>query len=304
MKLRTIGKSNIQVPQLTLGTMSFNRDKKSVINMLSQALDQGIIHIDTADLYDFGHNETLIGDFVKHHRDQIVLTTKVGNHFNPQTKKWFWDPSRKYITTAVKDSLQRLQTDYIDLYLLHGGTIEDPVDETIAAFEELKKTGTIRTYGISSIRPNVIKTYMKKSNIDAVMMQYNLLDRRPEELLDDLSEQQISVLARGPLAKGIISSKGESNITEKASDGYLEYNREALEQVVRKLQAFEEPLEKLAFQYVLHHPAVISAVFGASSEKQITNNSAYVHMDKMKDDVYQAIQKITKPLYYKQHRDL
>src|SRR5699024_6834286 len=196
MKLRTIGKSNIQVPQLTLGTMSFNRDKKSVINMLSQALDQGIIHIDTADLYDFGHNETLIGDFVKYHRDQIVLTTKVGNHFNPQTKKWFWDPSRKYITTAVKDSLQRLQTDYIDLYdfghnetligdfvkyhrdqivlttkvgnhfnpqtkkwfwdpsrkyittavkdslqrlqtdyidlyLLHGGTIEDPVDETI-----------------------------------------------------------------------------------------------------------------------------------------------------------------------------
>src|SRR5699024_2232100 len=191
----------------------------------------------------------------------------------------------------------------IDLYLLHGGTIEDPVDETIEAFEELKKVGTIRTYGISSIRPNVIKTYMKKSNIDAVMMQYNLLDRRPEELLDDLHEQQISVLARGPLAKGIISSKGESNISEKAPDGYLEYSKETLEQVVRKLKVFEEPLEKLAFQYVLHHPTVVSAVFGASSEKQIINNSDYIHMEKMEDDTFQAIQQITKPLQYKQHRD-
>ena len=303
MKLRRIGKSNIQVPQLTLGTMSFNCDKKSVIKMLSKALDQGLIHIDTADLYGFGHNEMLIGNFLKHHRDQIVLTTKVGNHFNSQTEEWFWDPSKKYITRAVKKSLERLQTDYIDLYLLHGGTIEDPIDETIDAFDELKKAGTIRTYGISSIRLNVIKTYMKKSNIDAVMMQYNLLDRRPEELLDDLYEHQISVLARSPLAKGIISSKGDININEKASDGYLEYSKETLEKIVRELHYIDEPLEKLAFQYVLHHPAVVSAVFGASSEKQIMNNSAYVHMGAMEDDMYQRIQQITKPLYYKQHRD-
>src|SRR5699024_11499083 len=91
---------------------------------------------------------------------------------------------------------------YTTLFRSHGGTIEDPIDETIDAFDELKKAGTIRTYGISSIRLNVIKTFMKKSNIDAVMMQYNLLDRRPEELLDDLYEHQISVLARSPLAKG------------------------------------------------------------------------------------------------------
>src|SRR5699024_1753632 len=273
------------------------------IKMLSKALDQGLIHIDTADLYGFGHNEMLIGNFLKHHRDQIVLTTKVGNHFNSQTEEWFWDPSKKYITRAVKKSLERLQTDYIDLYLLHGGTIEDPIDETIDAFDELKKAGTIRTYGISSIRLNVIKTFMKKSNIDAVMMQYNLLDRRPEELLDDLYEHQISVLARSPLAKGIISSKGDININEKASDGYLEYSKETLEKIVRELHYIDEPLEKLAFQYVLHHPAVVSAVFGASSEKQIMNNSAYVHMGAMEDDMYQRIQQITKPLYYKQHRD-
>src|SRR5699024_12043576 len=103
----------------------------------------------------------------KHHRDQIVLTTKVGNHFNSQTEEWFWDPSKKYITRAVKKSLERLQTDYIDLYLLHGGTIEDPIDEKIDDFDELKKTGTIRTYGISSISLNVIKMIMIYIYIDS-----------------------------------------------------------------------------------------------------------------------------------------
>src|SRR5699024_6403991 len=102
-----------------------------------------------------------------------------------------WDPSKKHIKTAVKQSLQRLHTDYIDLYQLHGGTIDDPIDETIEAFEELKTEGLIREYGISSIRPNVIKQYIEKSSIRSVMMQYNLLDRRPEETMRLLAKHGI-----------------------------------------------------------------------------------------------------------------
>jgi|SRR5690625_498911 len=297
-----IGKSSITVPHLTLGCMSLGTDRKKTIKMLSKALDQGIIHFDTADLYDFGQNETLIGHFLKHHRDQIVLSTKVGNHFNVETKDWFWDPSKQYIETAIKDSLQRLQTDYIDLYLLHGGTIDDPIDETIEAFEQLKMAGTIRAYGISSIRPNVIKAFMNKANIDAVMMQYNMLDRRPEELLDDLHKHQISVLARGPLAKGILSQKALEYIHEKAADGYLEYNAKELNTTVTNLLALGIPLEQLAFQYILHHPAVVSAVFGASNLAQLIENSQYLHMDMLSDDVYKEVQQITKLLYYTKHR--
>src|SRR5690625_669681 len=95
---------------------------------------------------------------------------------------------------------------YLDFYLLHGGTIEDNTEETIDAFEYLKKDGLIRSYGISSIRPNVINKFIKLSNIDVVMMQYSLLDRRPEyELLDQLNQNDISVFARGSLAYGIVS---------------------------------------------------------------------------------------------------
>lgn len=76
---------------------------------------------------------------MKGKRDQIVLTTKVGNRWTEEKNGWAWDPSKAYIKAEVKESLRRLQTDYIDLYQLHGGTLEDPIDETIEAFEELKK---------------------------------------------------------------------------------------------------------------------------------------------------------------------
>lgn len=92
----------------------------------------------------------------------------------------------------MKESLRRLQTDYIDLYQLHGGTIEDPIDEVIEAFEELKKEGIIRHYGISSIRPNVIREYAQRSNIVSVLMEYSLLNRRPEEWFQLLNEHQIN----------------------------------------------------------------------------------------------------------------
>ena len=114
-------------------------------------------------------------------RKEVILATKVGNVWDKNGKTWHWNPSKKYILSAVEQSLKRLGTDYIDLYQLHGGTIEDPIDETIDAFETLVASGKIRYYGLSSIRPNVIRAYVKKSNITSVMLQYSLLDRRSEE---------------------------------------------------------------------------------------------------------------------------
>ena len=181
MKKRKLGNSDLWVTELGLGCMSIGTDEKAAREIIETALDEGINYFDTADLYDFGENEKIIGAALKEVREQVILATKVGNRWNTEKSGWSWDPTKSYIMEAVKQSLKRLGTDYIDLYQLHGGTIEDPIDETIEAFEELKSAGYIRQYGISSIRPNVIHEYVKKSDITSVMMQYSILDRRPEE---------------------------------------------------------------------------------------------------------------------------
>ncbi|MFH0070961.1 aldo/keto reductase, partial [Peribacillus sp. NPDC056705] len=172
MRKNQLGSSELYVSEIGLGCMSLGTDEAVATELVSEALDRGVNLLDTADLYDEGRNEELVGRAIQGRRDQVILTTKVGNRRVPGKEGWTWDPSKSYIKSAVKDSLRRLNTDYIDLYQLHGGTIDDPIDETIEAFEELKQEGLIRYYGISSIRPNVIREYVQRSNIVSVMSQY------------------------------------------------------------------------------------------------------------------------------------
>ena len=236
MKRNRLGKTDIYISELTLGCMSLGTDKRKAKEIIDTALSVGINHLDTADLYDFGLNEEIIGEMIKDKRNDIILTTKAGNHFSEETRDWFWDPSKEYILEAVKRSLKRLGTDYIDFFMLHGGTIDDPFDETIEAMEELKQSGLIRAYGISSIRPNVIDTYIEKSAIDGVMLQYSLFDRRPEEeILKKLKENNISVLVRGALAKGMLSTYYKENIMRKAKNGFLDYRQSELLDTAEKI---------------------------------------------------------------------
>ncbi|GAB4073522.1 aldo/keto reductase [Barrientosiimonas marina] len=303
MKKNQLGQSGIYVSELTLGCMSLGTDSQKAKGIIDRALDAGINHLDTADLYGFGRNEEIVGEAIKNKREQIILTTKVGNNFDQAKEDWFWDPSQKHIEQGLKDSLHRLGTDYIDFYMLHGGKIDDPIDETIQAFENLKKEGLIRAYGISSIRPNVIREYVQRANMDAVMMQYNLLDRRPEEeLLNLLNENDISVLARGPLAKGMLSNRADEQIRKKGQNGFLDYSYEELTTIHQTLENIKtsDSLNSLALSYVLKHPAVASAVFGASSVEQVDDNTAVSPV--LTDDTYQTIQNKTKAIQYTNHR--
>ncbi len=171
MEKRRLGKSDLYVTELGLGCMTLGTDALAAERIINAALEEGVNYFDTADLYDFGVNESIVGRALKPVREQVIMATKVGNRWNNKQDGWSWDPSKAYIKEAVKDSLTRLGTDYIDLYQLHGGTLDDPIDETIEAFEDLVSEGLIKYYGISSIRPNVIREYASKSNISSVMMQ-------------------------------------------------------------------------------------------------------------------------------------
>ncbi|WP_079708575.1 aldo/keto reductase [Paraliobacillus ryukyuensis] len=195
----------------------------------------------------------------------------------------------------------------MDLYQLHGGTIEDPIDETIEAFEELKQEGLIRYYGISSIRPNVIREYVNRASLISIMMQYSLFDRRPEEeMLDLLNKNDISVVTRGSLAKGLLSNQAEQKLRNKATDGYLTYSVDELTHTIEQLKTkdlINQSLLTTSLRYVLKHPAVASVVAGASSLEQLETNVAALEQGYViTDTLYKNLQSTTKANTYVKHR--
>lgn len=303
MKKRRLGTSDLFVTELGLGCMSIGTEEKAAREIIEAALEEGINYFDTADLYDFGENEKIVGKALKDVREQVIIATKAGNRWNPDKSGWSWDPSKAYIKEAVKNSLKRLGTDYIDLYQLHGGTIEDPIDETIEAFEDLKAEGLIRYYGISSIRPNVIREYVHKSSIVSVMMQYSILDRRPEEeCLPLLHEHGISVVTRGPLAKGLLSDKLLEKATEKGYQDYRFGELSAILPLLKEKVAAGRPFTEVALQYNLAQPAVATVVAGASSPEQLKNNADAVRSKPLSDEEVAVIKELTKASVYKEHR--
>ena len=270
MKKRELGKSGLFVSEIGLGTMSLPNDKIEVQNIIDAALHAGINFVDTADLYDGGKNEEFVGHALSGKRDKFVLATKVGNKLNANDNGWTWNPSKKHITEAVKKSLTRLGTDYIDLYQLHGGTMEDDVDETIDAFENLKKEGLIRQYGISSIRPTVIKRFLEKGSAVSVMMQYSLLDRRPEEWFSLIEDLGASVITRGTVAKGLLTMEGLARA--KSSTGFADYDASQTMETIQLLDKRTDDLHAAAIAFVLKEKAVSSAIVGARSGKQLLDS--------------------------------
>jgi aryl-alcohol dehydrogenase-like predicted oxidoreductase len=306
MKKRRIGSSDLYVSEIGLGCMSLGTDEAKAIRIIHEALECGINYLDTADLYDRGLNEEFVGKAIKGKREQVVLATKVGNRWEEGKEGWYWDPSKTYIKQAVKDSLRRLQTDYIDLYQLHGGTIEDKIDETIEAFEELKQEGVIRYYGISSIRPNVIREYVKRSNIVSVMMQYSLLDRRPEEWFPLLEEHKISVIARGPVAKGLLTERPLEMANKSVKEhGYLDYTYTELQILLPKIKEKMEKnrtLTATALQFCLAHPVVAAVIPGASSLEQLKENISAASAPNLTTEEYEWLKQQTKASVYDIHR--
>jgi len=302
LKRNRLGDSELFVSEIGLGCMSLGTSEEHAVGMIREALELGVNVLDTADLYDAGRNEELVGKAIRGRRSEVIIATKVGNRRIPGSDGWTWDPSKAYIHSAVRESLRRLGTDYIDLYQLHGGTIDDPIDETIEAFEELKRAGLIRYYGISSIRPNVIREYVRRSGIVSVMSQYSMLDRRPEEVtLPLLAEQGIGLIARGPLAGGILTAGGDG----KAQREYLDYGSSELPAVRRRLLELggeARTPEQTALRYVLDEPAVAVAIPGASSLEQLRRNIAAASAPPLMPDERSSIRAATIANRYGAHR--
>lgn len=296
MKNSTISDSHILITPIGLGGMSLPEDFEASQKIIDACLDHGINFLDTADLYQGGWNEEMIGKSIQGKRSSVVLATKVGNQLRPDGSGWDWNPRKSYILEAVEKSLKRLQTDNIDLYQLHGGTIEDPWDETLEAFEILKNQGKIKAFGISSIRPNVIRKILSDSNPATVMMQYSPLDRRPEEEAFPLiASTKTKVLVRGCLAKGMLINKSAGE--------YLDRTQEEVQAMKIAIQESGFSPEAFLIKFGLMESAVGALIIGASSVSQVEKMAqGYEESMQIPDQLIIDFKEKYSPNYYQQHR--
>ncbi|WP_074223532.1 aldo/keto reductase [Algoriphagus halophilus] len=296
MKMIKLSSSEVQISSIGLGCMSLPEDDGLSQKIIDAAISGGINLLDTADLYQKGLNEEMVGKAMKGKRNQVVLATKVGNQLRPDGNGWDWNPRKSYILEAVERSLKRLQTDFIDLYQLHGGTIDDPWEETLEAFELLKEQGKIREFGISSIRPNVIRKVLSDATPATIMMQYSPLDRRPEEAAFSLiSTTETKVLVRGSFAKGILISKPAGE--------YLDRSAEEVEEMKEFIHDSGFSPEAFLIRFGLMPAAVGSLIIGASSVEQVQKMlKGYEESLSIPERIISDFKENFSPNYYQQHR--
>jgi aryl-alcohol dehydrogenase-like predicted oxidoreductase len=308
MRYRKLGRSGIEVSAVGLGCMTLGLDKSKAERIIRKALDLGVTLFDTADLYDKGLNEELVGETLHGMRDSVVIATKVGNRWRPDGSGWDWDPTETYILQAVRESLRRLKTDYIDLYQLHGGTMDDPVEETVRVFERLLKDGTIRAWGISSIRPNVVRRYaaMAESGtagLSSEMVQYSLLDRRPEEeILETARRAGFGVLVRGAVAGGLLAGKPPAGKPPAEYLGLAASEVQAAQEALRAISGSDKDMAQTAIRFVLSHPAVTAVAAGASSVAQVEANVAAADRPPLSESAQRSLRGAVQQLRYTSHR--
>jgi aryl-alcohol dehydrogenase (NADP+) len=290
------GPTGLQVSRLCLGTMTFGLqcDEKTSFAILDAAAGHGITFLDTANAYplggkveDMGRTEEIVGKWLKGRREQFIVATKCSGKMGHAP--WQQGTSRKHVMTAIDDSLRRLGTDYVDLYQVHHFDAVTPVDETVAAFDAVVKSGKARYVGVSNYHAYRVARALGRAEalglarLVSVQPRYNLLFREIErELLPFCQEENLAVIPYNPLAGGLLTGKhqrgappaGTRFTLGAAAKTYTErYWKEREFETVDAFvqlakQAGIEPAT-LAVAWVLANPAVTSPLIGASRPEQL-----------------------------------
>ena len=210
---RQLGNTPRRLFAVGLGCMGLSEfygpptEKKRAIRLLHEAVDLGVNHFDTAELYGMGANESLLGEAFKDRRDNVFIATKFGPVRDPDTGLAVGiDGSRSNCRRAVDESLHRLQTDHIDLYYLHRVDSKIPIEETVTAMSELVSEGKVGAIGLSEAAAATIRRAAKVHSISAVQSEYSIFSRDIEsEVIPACKEVGASLVAYSPLGRGMLS---------------------------------------------------------------------------------------------------
>ena len=215
MKNRKLGNTDIELPVIGLGCMGLSEfygpptEQAEAIKLLHEAIELGVRHFDTAEVYGIGANESLLGEAFADRRDRVFIATKFGPLRDQETGMPVGiDGSRDNCRRAVEGSLKRLQTDVIDLYYLHRVDPNTPIEDTVAAMAELVKEGKVRAIGLSEASADTIRRAATVHPISAIQSEYSIFARDIEaDVIPACLEVGASLTAYSPLGRGMLSGR-------------------------------------------------------------------------------------------------
>lgn len=307
MHYRPLGRTGIRVSPFALGAMMFssfgNGDQKEVDQMVARALDAGINFVDTSDAY--GESEEMLGKALKGRRDDVVLASKfarpIGDEPNHQ------GGSRRWIMTAVENSLRRLNTDHLDLYQMHRPDPRTDIEETLSALTDLVRSGKVRAIGTSDMPASDMveaQWIAERRGLERVRTEqphYSLLDRSIErEVLPVAQRYGMGTLIWSPLASGMLTGRvrrgQDSDLRRTRLFAALRDERriDAVEELITLAEEAELPLTHLALAFVIAHPGVTSALIGPRTMSQLDDLLAAADVQ-LSDELLDRIDEIVPP---------
>ncbi|MFZ0544732.1 MAG: aldo/keto reductase [Candidatus Promineifilaceae bacterium] len=295
MEYRRLGRTGLKVSTICLGTMQFGwtTDADNAFEVMTRAVELGCNFFDTADVYSRwaegnpgGVSETIIGNWLAEgivRREDIIIATKVKGRMGDGPNDM--GLSRQHIMNAVEVSLERLQTDYIDLYQAHSRDLETPLDETLQAFDDLVRAGMVRYVGCSNYPAWLLTKSLWVSDVrricryDSLQPHYSYVHRAEfeQELQPLCLDQGIGVIPYSPLAAGFLTGKYRRDMplpdSARAGGVKTRYMNEMGFSAVDKLeevgQEHDATIAQMAIGWVLANPAVTSAIIGANNVEQL-----------------------------------
>lgn len=288
MEYQKIKGLNLEASSVGLGTWAIGgwmwggTEEESSVKTIHAALDKGVNLIDTAPVYGFGVSEKIVGKAVKEAdmpRDKIILATKVALDWNEGNV--FRNASEKRIRKEIEDSLERLQTDYIDLYQVHWPDPKTPIEETAKTLEALRKEGKIRAVGVSNFSVEQLKEFSKYAELSSVQPPYNLFERDIEnDLLPYCKENDLTTLLYSSLCRGLLTGKMKPDSSWEGDDLRNvdpKFQSPRYEQYLYAVQKLDDYARQhhgkriihLAIRWILQQPGASIPLWGARKPEQV-----------------------------------
>jgi aryl-alcohol dehydrogenase-like predicted oxidoreductase len=298
---RRLGAPGLETSAIGLGCMGMSEfygtaDEGEAIRTIHRALELGVNFLDTADAYGPFANEKLVGRAIEGRRDDVVLATKFGHVRSAEGERLGIRGDRLYILAACDASLQRIGTDYIDLYYQHRVDPETPIEETVGAMAELVEAGKVRYLGLSEAAPETIRRAHAVHPITALQSEYSLWTRDPEaEVLPTVRELGIGFVAYSPLGRGFLSGRFRSPEDFEADDfrrdnprfqgANFDRNLELVERVEELAAEKDVSPGQLALAWVLARGEDVVPIPGTTRVEHLEENVAALEIELTEDDL-------------------